>query len=262
MKLRILFLIKLLVLFFISSASALVIGSDKEEIYIDANFSGKNLLVFGAFYSDPSQARDDKSDILIEVVGPSEDVVIRKKESFFGFWLNSKSVGFNDVPGFYYLSSTNEISTEFLNENNIGLLNKRDTQLIDWSMLNIDWGNVESENEKNTFYDALIRTKEIEDVYKKVSGEIEIIDGNLFRSYIEIPNTVPVGQYEVNLYLIIDGKISNEYSYNFIVTRVGIEEAIYSFSKNYPLIYGLISLLIAILIGWSGAEIFKRFRKV
>ena len=119
-----------------------------------------------------------------------------------------------------------------------------------------------NEKEKESFYDALIRTKDIEDVYRKVNGEIDIIDGNLFRSYIEIPNTVPVGQYKVNLYLIIDNKISNEYSYNFMVTRVGIEEAIYSFSKNYPLIYGLISLLIAILIGWSGAEVFKRFRKV
>ena len=47
-----------------------------------------------------------------------------------------------------------------------------------------------------------------------------------------------------------------------MVTRVGIEEAIYSFSKNYPFLYGLISLIIAIIIGWSGAEIFKRFRKV
>ena len=262
MNLRIFFFIKLLVLAFISSASALVIGSDEEEIYIDANFSGKNLLVFGAFYSDPSQSRDDKSDILIEVVGPSEDVVVRKKESFFGFWLNSKSVSFNDVPGFYYLSSTNEITNEFLNENNIGLLNKKDTQLIDWSALNIDWGNIKNEKERESFYDALIRTKESEDVYRKVNGEIDIIDGNLFRSYIEIPNTVPVGQYKVNLYLIIDNKISNEYSYNFMVTRVGIEEVIYSFSKNYPLIYGLISLLIAILIGWSGAEVFKRFRKV
>ena len=166
------------------------------------------------------------------------------------------------MPGFYYLSSTNEITNEFLNENNIGLLNKKDTQLIDWSALNIDWGNIKNEKDKESFYDALIRTKESEDVYRKVNGEIDIIDGNLFRSYIEIPNTVPVGQYKVNLYLIIDNKISNEYSYNFMVTRVGIEEAIYSFSKNYPLIYGLISLLIAILIGWSGAEVFKRFRKV
>ena len=57
-----------------SISIALVIGSDQEEIYIDANFSGEELLVFGAFYSDPSQSRDSKSDILIEVVGPPEDV--------------------------------------------------------------------------------------------------------------------------------------------------------------------------------------------
>ena len=62
--------------------------------------------------------------------------------------------------------------------------------------------------------------------------------------------------------LIIDNEVSQEYSYNFIVTRVGIEEAIYSFSKNYPFCYGLISLIIAIIIGWSGAEIFKRFRRI
>ena len=54
----------------------------------------------------------------------------------------------------------------------------------------------------------------------------------LFRSYIDIPNTVPVGEYKVNLHLIIDNEVSQEYSYNFMVTRVGIEEAIYSFSKT------------------------------
>ena len=52
---------QLIILFFIligvfipSVSIALVIGSDQEEIYIDANFSGEELLVFGAFYSDPS----------------------------------------------------------------------------------------------------------------------------------------------------------------------------------------------------------------
>ena len=101
------------------------IGSDQEEIYIDANFSGEELLVFGAFYSDPSQSRDSKSDILIEVVGPPEDVALRKKDSYFGFWLNSKSVTFRDVPGFYYLSSTSELTDEFLTNNQIGLLEKK-----------------------------------------------------------------------------------------------------------------------------------------
>ena len=104
------------------NVTALVIGSDDEEILIDANFAGQDLLVFGAFYADPSQPRDEKGDLLIEVVGPSEDVMLRKKKSFIGFWLNAYQVEFRDIPGFYYLSSTSEIGEEFLYQNNIGIL--------------------------------------------------------------------------------------------------------------------------------------------
>ena len=158
---KLIFVIKILIFYFYLcfSVSALVIGSDEQEIYINANFTGKDLLVFGAFYSDPTQPRDEKRDLLIEVIGPSEDVILRKKESFFGFWLNRHSVEFRDVPGFYYLSSTRELEDEFLDKNKIGLLNSERAQDLDWSSLTIDWGNIESTNDKNDFYKALIRTK-------------------------------------------------------------------------------------------------------
>ena len=260
---RFIFVIKFLVLYFYLcfNVSALVIGSDEQEIYIDANFTGKDLLVFGAFYSDPTQPRDEKRDLLIEVVGPSEDVILRKKDSFFGFWLNRHSVEFRDVPGFYYLSSTRELDDEFLDKNKIGLLKSDRAQDLDWSSLTINWGNIESAKDKNDFYKALIRTKDREKLYKRLNDQIEILDGNLFRTNIEIPNTVPVGVYKVNVFMISNDNISQTYSYNFTVTRVGIEEAIFNFSKDFPLLYGLISLIIAIIIGWSGAEIFKRFRR-
>ena len=241
---------------------ALVIGSDEEEILIDANFSGQDLLVFGAFYADPSQPRDEKGDILVEIIGPSEDVILRKKKSFLGFWLNAISVGFRDVPGFYYLSSTNEIDNIFLEQNNIGILKTQKSSDMNWSLLTTDWGKIESEKDKIEFYEALIRTKDKENLFKQVSDEIIILDGNLFKTNIHIPNTAPVGKYVVNVYLMIDGKINKHYSYNFTVTRIGIEEAIYSFAYNSPLPYGLVSLVIAIFIGWGGAELFRRFRRI
>ena len=222
------------------NASALVIGSDEEEILIDANFSGQDLMVFGAFYADPSQPRDEKGDLLIEVVGPSEDIILRKKKSFLGFWLNAYQVEFRDVPGFYYLSSTSKIDNKFLDKNSIGILKAKRSSEIDWSSLTINWGEI---------------------LYKETQNEIELIDGNLFKTRIHIPNTVPVGKYDVNVYLIINEKINKEYSYNFTVTRIGIEEAIYNLAFDFPLIYGLISLTIAVITGWSGAELFRRFRK-
>ena len=240
---------------------ALVIGSDDEEILIDANFSGQDLLVFGAFYGDPSQPRDEKGDLLIEVIGPSEDIILRKKKSFIGFWLNAYQVEFRDIPGFYYLSSTSEMDKEFLNQNNIGILKAKRSSEIDWSSLTINWGGVDTDTDKKEFHEALIRTKTHEDLYKETSNEIEILDGNLFKTSIHIPNTVPVGKYDVNVYLIIDEKITKQYSYHFTVTRIGIEEAIYNFAFDFPLLYGIISLTIAVITGWSGAELFRRFRK-
>ncbi len=244
-----------------SNAMALVIGSDDEEILIDANFAGQDLLVFGAFYADPSQPRDEKGDLLIEVVGPSEDIMLRKKKSFLGFWLNAYQVEFRDIPGFYYLSSTSKIDKKFLDQNNIGILKAKRSSEIDWSSLTINWNGLDSETEKKEFNEALVRTKTQEDLYKETSNEIQILDGNLFKTSIHIPNTVPVGKYDVNVYLIIDEKIAKQYSYHFTVTRIGIEEVIYNFAFDFPLLYGIISLTIAVITGWSGAELFRRFRK-
>ena len=254
-------IISLIYLCLISTSNSLVIGSDENEILIDANFSGKDLLVFGAFYADPSQPREKKWDILIEVVGPKEDIVLRKKESFFGFWLNSKSVKFKDVPSFYYLSSTSELKDSFFEENNIGLLETSRYPELNWSLITTDWGSVSSYDEKQEFFEALIRNKSYENVFKKTSDEIEILDGNLFKTNIPIPNTVPVGVYDVNLYLILNNEISKDYSYNFTVRRIGIENLIYNFANNFPLIYGFTSLIIALIIGWISADLFRRFRK-
>ena len=79
MNLKSIIIIVTVYLSLILNSNSLVIGSDENEILIDANFSGKDLLVFGAFYADPSQPREKKGDILIEVVGPKEDIVLRKK---------------------------------------------------------------------------------------------------------------------------------------------------------------------------------------
>ena len=57
MNIKILLIIFLTYLNLISISNALVIGSDGNEILINANFSGKYLLVIVAFYADTSQPR-------------------------------------------------------------------------------------------------------------------------------------------------------------------------------------------------------------
>ena len=153
------------------------------------------------------------------------------------------------------------VKESFFEENNIGLLQSTDSPGVNWSLITTNWGSINSDKEKDEFYAALIRNKSYEKVFKQTDDEIEILDGNLFKTNIPIPNTVPVGIYNVNLYLILNNKIANDYSYNFTVKRIGIESIIYNFATSFPLIYGFTSLLIALIIGWISADLFRRFRK-
>ncbi len=237
-------------------ASALVIGSDIDEITIGANFSGQDLLVFGAFYSDPSLPRDAKGDVIIEVKGPPQTVQVRKKRSFYGFWLNSAEVTFTEVPGFYYLMSTTDINDELLSRNNISLLTQQDTQ-------DIQWGKIQVTKDQNDFLNAMKRNKNDLDLFAISSdfNQIEILDGNLFKTNIPIPNTVPIGSYTVSVYLLINSELKQDYSYNFKVKRIGIESMIHNLATNYPLIYGLLAVIIAGLMGWISAEMFRRLRR-
>ncbi|MDB9985491.1 TIGR02186 family protein [Pelagibacterales bacterium] len=238
------------------NASALVIGSDLNEITIGANFSGQDLLVFGAFYSDPSLPRDAKGDVIIEVKGPPQTVKVRKKKSFYGFWLNNKEVTFKEVPGFYYLTSTTEINDEILNKNNITLLTEQDTN-------DIEWGNIRLTKDRRDFLNAMKRNKNNLDLFSvnNESSQIDILDGNLFKTNIPIPNTVPIGDYTVSVYLLINSALKKDYSYGFKVKRIGIESMIHNLAINYPLIYGLLAVLVAGLMGWISAEMFRRLRK-
>ena len=239
------------------SANALVIGSDLDEITIGANFSGQDLLVFGAFYSDPSLPRDAKGDVIIEVKGPPQTIQVRRKKSFFGFWLNNTEVTFREVPGFYYLTSTAEINDEVLAKNNITLLTPQDTQ-------EIEWGKIRMPKDRHDFLNAMKRNKNNLDLFaiNSDSTQIDILDGNLFKTNIPIPNTVPIGNYTVSVYLLINSELKKDYEYGFKVKRIGIESMIHNLAINFPLIYGLLAVLLAGLMGWISAEMFRRLRKL
>lgn len=239
------------------SANALVIGSDLDEITIGANFSGQDLLVFGAFYSDPSLPRDAKGDVIIEVKGPPQTIQVRRKKSFFGFWLNNTEVTFKEVPGFYYLTSTAEINDEVLAKNNITLLTPQDTQ-------EIEWGKIRMPKDRHDFLNAMKRNKNNLDLFaiNSDSAQIDLLDGNLFKTNIPIPNTVPIGNYTVSVYLLINSELKKDYEYGFKVKRIGIESMIHNLAINFPLIYGLLAVLLAGLMGWISAEMFRRLRKL
>jgi hypothetical protein len=117
--------------------------------------------------------------------------------------------------------------------------------------------------DRHDFLNAMKRNKNNLDLFAVSNDldEIQILDGNLFKTNIPIPNTVPIGNYTVSVYLLINSELKQDYSYNFKVKRVGIESMIHSLALNFPVIYGFLAVVIAGLMGWISAEMFRRLRK-
>ena len=110
--------------------------------------------------------------------------------------------------------------------------------------------------------DLIEQIPEIKTIYHDseccLLGEINSVIGRIKHS----KNTIYIGGGTgIADGLILNNEISKDYSYNFTVKRIGIESLIYNFANNFPLIYGFTSLIIALIIGWISADLFRRFRK-
>lgn len=118
--------------------------------------------------------------------------------------------------------------------------------------------------DRHDFLNAMKRNKNNLDLFaiNSDSTQIDILDGNLFKTNIPIPNTVPIGNYTVSVYLLINSELKKDYKYGFKVKRIGIESMIHNLAINFPLIYGLLAVLLAGLMGWISAEMFRRLRKL
>ena len=95
---------KFIFLFSMSSFSlgAVISDIDKTDVELSTRFDGTSLLVFGALSPE-----NDKTSLLVEVIGPSTSVDITKKVQIWGIWVNKKIAQFKDIPSFYKISISN-----------------------------------------------------------------------------------------------------------------------------------------------------------
>ena len=68
---------------------------------IDSGFTGTNVLLYGAI--------DKKGDIVVIVRGPTERVIVRRKDRIAGVWVNRDKMEFGGVPAFYAIASNRPI---------------------------------------------------------------------------------------------------------------------------------------------------------
>ena len=70
-------------------------------IAITTAFVGTTVTLFGV--------SDDSGNIVVTVIGPRSEQVVRRKDRIGGIWVNADEMTFADVPEFYFVASSRPI---------------------------------------------------------------------------------------------------------------------------------------------------------
>lgn len=236
-------------------AAASQVSADLSEnvIQISSSFSGKRLTLFGAIEGLPTdEGVGDGWDVVVVVRGPDMPVTVRRKERVAGVWMNRRTVRFANVPGFYFVASSRPLSKitseTALQRNGVGFAN-----------LAIDQeGPDVPESVADVFRAAVTRHQRNQGLLAEAPEGVSFRSGALFRTEIDFPAVVPVGEYRVEVHLLREGQFVDAQTLPLFVNKTGIERTIYELAHDSPLLYGVMAVLIALGAGWLASLPFRR----
>lgn len=234
-----------------AKAEEVVAGLSQNRVSITTSFDGSEILIFGAVKREAPIPQTSPLHVIVTVAGPSEPVTVRRKDRRFGIWINTDAVEVDAAPTFYAVATSGAWDEVLSNVEDL-----RNRVSIPNAIRSVGVGIAESD----AFIEALIRIRSRADSYQLLLGEVEVSEDTLFRTSIALPANLTEGDYVARFFLTRDGQVLDVHETVIDVRKVGLERFLFSLAHDRPLIYGLMSLAIAIAAGWGAAAVFRFIR--
>ena len=229
----------------------IVLGLSQDEVAITATFEGSNILIFGAIRREaplPAGALG----VIVTVAGPDMPLTVRRKERRLGIWINVDDVKIDQAPSFYAVASSAPL-TKILRASE----DLHNQITLTQSVRQIGTNVLDS----RSFSRALMRIRQKNGLYQTLEGAVSLSRDTLFETRIAMPANLTEGFYEARIFLTRDGNIVDKYTTTIPVKKVGMERWLYNLAHENALLYGLMSLVIAIAAGWGASAVFGFFRR-
>ena len=234
----------LLFLFSNSVVAEAYFDISENNIKIETNFIGKEVIIFGIL--------NDDQETIMTIKGPEKNALIQKKERILGFWFNTKKITYNQIPSIFFIASSNEIEDILPTSTII-----KEELSFDYLLENkTSQRNFISDISLDTWKSNFVRIKKNKNLFKEY--EIENIDNKLFQTRIFFPAKSIPGEYKVNVYQIKDNLILNNKEKVITLKKSGIGNQIYNFAHKNAAAYGLFAIIFAVLSGFLAATLFGR----
>lgn len=233
-------------------AEEIVLGLSQAEVAITANFDGSDILIFGAIKREAPEPETGVLGVIVTVAGPNVPVTVRRKDRRLGIWVNTESFDIEVAPSFYAVASNRPLEQ---------ILTDAEDEARQISLRRAIRSLGPSEMDHLNFSEALMRIREESRLYQTLPNGVWVRDQTLFRSLIALPANLTEGDYATEIYLTRDGEVVDVYRTRIPVKKVGLERWLYNLAHENAVIYGLMSLAIAIAAGWGASAIFTLMRR-
>jgi uncharacterized protein (TIGR02186 family) len=235
-----------------ASAQRLIASLSNHRVMVTSNFTGAELVLFGAI--ETATPRRGGYDIVATISGPKQNSVTFRKERVFGIWLNVDSREFENVPSYLAVLANRDLSAianaDTRRRLQIGLENIPLTQRA--AVTIADAGP------DDPFRQAFLRINMQRGLYRENTKGVTFLAPLLFRADIPLPAGVLTGSYEVDVKLFADGAMIARAPSAFEVYKAGFEQFVSTSARTHGLLFGLVTAVMTLAIGWLGSVIFRR----
>ena len=235
-------------------AENLVSGLSQDQIQITSNYTGSDLVVFGAIEQSAEPDEDTgagRRDVVVVVRGPGATMDVRRKQRIAGLWINNREITLSGMPAYYYVASTQPLDKiaqpDMLGRYQIGFANVKPER-----------ASTHNSSKAEQFRQAVVRERVRAHLFSEAPGGVEFLGYSLFRVHVPVPAGAPRGQYTAEVYLFRNGVVMSAQSTPLFVDQIGLERNLFNFAHNEPLTYGLATVLMAVLLGYLSSLIFRQ----
>ena len=229
-----------------------VLGMSQDEVAITATFDGSNILVFGAVKRE-TEIPDSALHVIVTISGPSQPVLVRRKENIYGIWANRDSVMVDAAPSFYAVATSGPWEQVLRETEDL-----RHKVSINRAIRSV--GAPMDVRDPQSFSEALVRIRTAQGLYQLLEKTVAVDQQTLFRTAIDMPSNLTEGDYITKIFLTRSGEVVSEFETSIDVRKVGLERILFRLSRDNPLAYGFLALAIAIAAGWLASAAFQVIR--
>jgi uncharacterized protein (TIGR02186 family) len=230
-----------------------VAALSQNRVAITAGFEGLEILVYGAIAR--ADLRDDGAlGVVVSIVGPSRPVMVRRKDRIAGLWINAEAVRLAQAPSFHAVASSGPLFDTISHTEDL-----RWRVTVGHALRQIEADRTQAPRER--FLDAVVRLRRENGLYVTLPGGVSLEEGVLFRTRIPLPSNIVEGTYTAQVLLARERQVIDSFSTEIEVSKAGLGRLIYDTATQLPLVYGVASIVVALIAGLAAAEVFRYLRR-